>query len=200
MEISGAARIGTNWKLNDSLIQDPDTAERVEQALKIYFEINDTKEISRATLWGAHKAYIRGVLISIGAGKKRERRKKMSLLYKEIQELEQGTRPRVIPDRQTLIGKKREFEDLLEQERKCAFDFINKEKYQGGNKSGKWLVRRVKEKKNKTFIPKIRNEGGGLEFFSPKIAEVFHSYYSTLYRVGRKEEGERRILGSICGA
>lgn len=94
LEICGDARTGTNWKLNDSLIQDPDTAKRVEQKLRTYFEINDTKEISKATLWEAHKAYIRGILISIGARKNKKGGKKTSLLYKEIQELEQGTRPR----------------------------------------------------------------------------------------------------------
>lgn len=72
----------------------------------------------------------------------------MTLLYREIQELEQRMRPKGIPERQELIVKKKR-EELLEQERKCAFHSINKEKYQWGNKLGKWVVRRVKEKKNR---------------------------------------------------
>lgn len=77
--------------MNDSLIQDPGIISKIEQELKVYFEINDTMEVSRATLWKSHKAYIRGILIGIGAGKKRERGKRMASLYGEIQELEQGT-------------------------------------------------------------------------------------------------------------
>lgn len=79
-------------------------------------------------------------------------------------------------------------DELLDKERKCAFYTINREMYQEGNKSGKWMARRVKEKKDRTFISKIRNEKGILEFYSPKIAKVFQSYYSALYKVGRKEE------------
>lgn len=71
LEITGDVRTGMNWKLNDSLIQDPDSIRRIEQELKVYFEINNTAEISRATLWESHKDYIRGILIGIGAGKKR---------------------------------------------------------------------------------------------------------------------------------
>lgn len=40
----------------------------------------------------------------------------------------------------------------------------------GGNKSGKWMARRVKEKKkNRAFIPKIRNEGVDLNSSPPTL-------------------------------
>lgn len=39
-------------------------------------------------IWEAHKAYIRGKLISIGARKKKERSKDMERTKKEIHELE----------------------------------------------------------------------------------------------------------------
>lgn len=57
-----------------------------------------------------------------------------------------------------------------------VFHSINKERYQWGNKSGKWMARRVKEKKNRAFIPKIRDKGG-IEFSSPNFAKIFHSYF-----------------------
>lgn len=115
--------MGKNWKLNDSLIQDPEVINRIEQELE---------------------AFIRGLLIGTGVGQKKEREKKMALLYREIQEIEQRTRPKGIPERPELTVKK---EELLERERKCAFHTVNKEIYQWGNKSGKWLARRLKEKK-----------------------------------------------------
>lgn len=74
LEILGDTLTGKNWKLNDSLIQDPESFKRIEQELEVFFEI-DTAEISKATLWETHKAFIRGILIGMGAGKKKEGKK-----------------------------------------------------------------------------------------------------------------------------
>lgn len=198
VEIAGADRSRINWKLNDSLMQYPDVVEKIEQELKSYFKINDTEEISRPTLWEAYKTYIRGIWIVMGTRKKKERGENLTRLYREIQETEQSTRPRGLPEKRELIKKRRDLNELLEKERKCAFDTINRDVYREGNKPGKWMARRVREKKNRTFIPKIRDEEGNLEFSTPKIAKIFHSYYSALYDVGQRE-GEGQEEGKNKG-
>lgn len=43
----------------------------VKKEIEQYFSTNDTKEISGATLWEVHKAYISGIFIAIGAGGKK---------------------------------------------------------------------------------------------------------------------------------
>lgn len=45
--------------------------------------------VSRATIWEAHKAYKREILISIDAKKKKDRIRDMERTIKEIQDLEQ---------------------------------------------------------------------------------------------------------------
>ncbi|CAI9571030.1 unnamed protein product, partial [Staurois parvus] len=79
---------GLSWKLNETLLTDPDTDRKIREEIERFFEENETEDVSLATVWEAHKAYVRGILIAIGAKKKRERREKISGLLKEIAEME----------------------------------------------------------------------------------------------------------------
>lgn len=77
------------WRINEDLIEDSETEKTIMEEIEKYFLENETPELSKATIWEAHKAVIRGKLISIGAGKKKERGKNMMRTIKEIYELEQ---------------------------------------------------------------------------------------------------------------
>lgn len=89
MKIPGAQKKSNSWRLNEELIQGKEEEEKINEELDQYFKINDTKEITEVTLWEAHKAYIRAILIEIGSRKKMERKKNMEVLIKEIHVLEQ---------------------------------------------------------------------------------------------------------------
>lgn len=65
-----------SWKLNESLLKDPEVIDRIQSELNQFFILNDTGEVSPSIIWEAHKAYIRGVFISIGVGQKKKRREK----------------------------------------------------------------------------------------------------------------------------
>lgn len=99
-------------------------------------------------------------MIGVGAWKKKERGEELRTLYREIYDLEQMTRPQGIPERQELKVKKEELVQLLEQDKKRAFHIVNKERYQWGNKLGKWLGRVVREKKSLSFIKKFKMPRG----------------------------------------
>lgn len=174
--------------MNESLIQDPKVIKKIEGELEEFFTINDTPEISIPTLWESHKAYIRCILMLIGAQKKKKRRESLDLLLKEIQEIEQQSWPKGTPERQELIKKMEELASFLDQETKGAFFMVMKEKYQWGNKPGKLLAKILWEKKNVSFVLKIRDEKGEMVYSSSEIARVFHAYYSKLYSVSQLED------------
>lgn len=50
----------TAWRLNTSLLNDPQCKKYIEQEFKDNLEYNDNEEISPCTLWDAAKAVIRG--------------------------------------------------------------------------------------------------------------------------------------------
>lgn len=114
----------------------------------------------------------------------------MSTLYRETQDLQQMTRSKGIPERQELTLKKEELVELLEQEKKLAFHIVNR----GINGVIIWEMagQSSKRKKNASFIPKIKNDKGEMVYSSPKIANVFHSYYSSLYNMSSRGENGGR--------
>lgn len=118
----------------------------------MFFHINDTGEISGAVLWEAFKAYIRGVLISVGAGVKKERAKKKENLMTEIYKLEQIHKAHKGIDRpllHQLTIKREELKDLMENESNRIMNKHLRDKYRWGNKET--LGKNPEEKKRRKF-------------------------------------------------
>lgn len=78
-----------NWRMNEDLLQDREIENKIKKEMKQFFKINETTEVSMPIVWETHKAYIRGILISEGARKKKERQKRRNKLIVEIYALEQ---------------------------------------------------------------------------------------------------------------
>lgn len=87
-----------------------------------YFSLNHTPEVSKATIWETHKAYIRGKLISLGAGKKKEREIKMKNTVKELYDLKQKHKTQLDTEtQQKIIIKRGQLNGMMEQETRKIF-------------------------------------------------------------------------------
>lgn len=53
------------WRMDESLLLDPENCRQISDRLSQYFVENDVADTSQATLWTAHKCVIRGELISM---------------------------------------------------------------------------------------------------------------------------------------
>ncbi|XP_063806790.1 histone-lysine N-methyltransferase SETDB2 [Pseudophryne corroboree] len=60
------------WRLNDSLLHNPEINSHLQNMISDYFALNDHPDISRSTLWLAHKAVLRGHLISLASKAKKQ--------------------------------------------------------------------------------------------------------------------------------
>lgn len=76
------------WRLNESLLQDPEVLTDVVMENTHYFQTNDTTDGDAGLVWEAHKAVIRGVLIKHGARLKKLRTEQMTSLLDKLQTLE----------------------------------------------------------------------------------------------------------------
>lgn len=61
------------WHNNAFLLSHPHIRDEIEEKLKEYFSFNANGECSPTTIWCAHKAFARGILIQVAS---RERKKK----------------------------------------------------------------------------------------------------------------------------
>lgn len=144
------------WKLNKNLL-DKQGEEILKRELEQFFLVNETAEIADNSLWEAHKAYIRGILISMGARKKKERRKKREELIEEIFILEQGQKKKNYKNRNDrelqheLVLKRDELKDLLDLKMRGTFSRVAKDRYLWGNKNSKTLARILRKKRSINF-------------------------------------------------
>lgn len=180
------------WKLDEFLLKDPKVFEKIQEEVDFYFKANDTGEVSLSTLWEAHKAYTRGILISIGAGIKKKRREERERRMAEIFLLEQTHKEKRGQCQEVfhqLVVKREELRDVMEQDSKRTLNRITKENYLWSNKSSKHLARIIRNKKDRNFIGKIQNKKGELIRTSKGIAEEFKKFYEALYSIGQNRTG-----------
>ncbi|CAH2284025.1 Hypothetical predicted protein, partial [Pelobates cultripes] len=61
------------WRLNPTLLHNPESKLNTHKGIIDYFTTNDTQETTRGTLWVAHKAVLRGSLIAEASRLKKQK-------------------------------------------------------------------------------------------------------------------------------
>lgn len=69
------------WRLNESLLQDPEILADVVKEIGHYFDTNSTQDSKPEVVWETHKAVIQGILIKHGSRQKRLRTEQLKALF-----------------------------------------------------------------------------------------------------------------------
>ena len=85
LDLGRSAPRPNTWRLNASLLTDPELLPGIASSLSEYFRLNATPESDPMMVWQAHKCYMRGELIRLGSQKKR---KQTQLISDKIHDLE----------------------------------------------------------------------------------------------------------------
>lgn len=135
------------------------------------------------TLWEAHKCYIRGILIKIGAEKKRKNQTQLNELLLENQH-KKTLSPETLAE---LMKCREELKDRNTQTIKASMFRCQRKYYEQGNKSGRLLANTIKRQRVKAFVPQIVN--GPKQMSNPTgIARAFRDFYQNLYDLPRNKE------------
>ncbi|XP_054631650.1 E3 ubiquitin-protein ligase znrf1 isoform X1 [Dunckerocampus dactyliophorus] len=170
------------WRLNTSLLKDSDFLKYFEREWTMFLDFNDQPGVSASILWEAAKAVMRGKTISYSSYKKKKERLLESELEKKIQLLE--TAHADSKDEHILSNLRKLKLDLKEiTDKKIQFQLqrLRLEKFEHGNKHGKYLANQLKVNKEKSSISSIRNSGGHITHLPEEINSVFRSFYKNLY-------------------
>jgi hypothetical protein len=82
-----------NWKLNNTLLNDPWVIDEIKQEIKSFLEVNENEHTTYQKVWNTAKAVLRGKLIAMSAYIKRTERSQvndLTLLLKLLEKQEQG--------------------------------------------------------------------------------------------------------------
>lgn len=137
------------WKLNSSLLSDPEFCNVVKDSIQNYWSDNKNSPVSPAVMWDAAKATIRGYIISYTAAHKKALISKRQELEKEVKRLERlhNTTP-TQTNWSPLCHARAELNlDYTNHIKKLLF--LSKQNYyEHGNKSGRLLAYQIKKKQS----------------------------------------------------
>lgn len=172
------------WRLNESLLQDPEVLADVTKELNLYFQTNDQSDCDPGILWEAHKMVLGGILIKHGSQIKQECGKQLQLLLDKLYTAESRHKHVSSLDLDIELGLlRKQIIDLLHHKAKAALQFCPKTTYELGNKCGKLLAKMVREHGLSTCIPQIITTTGRKATLSKQITQEFRDFYSSLYKL-----------------
>lgn len=149
--LDGADPPSRSWRLNPYLLTNKEFCGFIQAQIKLYFETNDTPEVTSCTLWEAFKAYLRGCVISYEAAKKKEEATQRKHLEEQIQQLDLH---------REITNLKYQLNRLLSGKISSAFLFIKQKHFEFGEKPHKLLARQLKEIEADRAIHKIGDDRG----------------------------------------
>lgn len=175
------------WRNNTYILAHPQFSAELQKKLTDYFVINNDGSCSPTTVWCAHKAVARGLLIQQAAREKKNRSQRIQSIQAKITRLERQHKQ--APDRNsTILSQLNNLRTELKQTLMADYDFHYKRLrvswYSQNNKAGKLLASQLKRKRIKACIPYLKHHITNTSYSNPKdIAEVFKDYYASLYNL-----------------
>ena len=158
----------------------------MKKGLKEFFDVNDNMSVNNTTLWCAHKAYARGLLIQITAREKKNRNNTINSILVEISNLEKlhKKNPQNIILERQLNNLRSDLRSLLIADHDKYLKKLNLKYYSQGNRAGKLMASQIKLCQQRNKIHKLTHHTSGKTILNPKeIADTFSLYYETLYNL-----------------
>ena len=78
------------WRLNNTLLNNPEIAEETKEEIKKYLEKNDNENTTKQNLWDAAKAILRGKFIAVQSYFKKQEKSQINNLTIYLKQLEKG--------------------------------------------------------------------------------------------------------------
>lgn len=181
--LSTPHRVNT-WRLNTSLLSDPDLLPHIREAISDFFIHNNTQDMDPMMIWEAHKCTIRGELIKLGAQRKKKEEKDNQDLSDKIRTLEASHKQSLaVKTAKELLEARKALQDIIHTKTQRSLFFKKRIYYESGDKTGRFLARALREFYSNNIISGIRSPDGTVEVTPEAIASQFHDYYSTLYNL-----------------
>lgn len=173
----------TLWRLNTSLLNDPQCKDCIKKDFNDYVDCNDNGAVSPSTLWDAAKAVIRGKLIMWSTHKKKEKDKQISDLTAKLKSLEnRHMKYNDVDALKQIQHTKQILNNIYESQLEIKAKFLKQNFYENGPKSKKLLAWRIRQQLAERFIHKIKDLQTNKTYHEPEdIQRSFENYYSNLY-------------------
>lgn len=170
------------WRMDPRLVSDPKFYDYMLIQLEIFFENNDTPDVSPGLLWETLKAFLRGCVISYQGSRNKLYKAKLLELGKQIHQLDnENAQKPSLEIYKKILQLRYEYNKLASDKLSKSFLFIKQRHFEFGDKPHKLLARQLRKLENDKTIHKIRTKSGIQCTTSKDINNSFKEFYSNLY-------------------
>lgn len=173
------------WRVRADILKSPKNVESLRDSLTEFFQNNLGSVSESATLWCAHKAFSRGLLIQLTHRANRRRTQHLDTLTVEIKKLETQNQNNPSRDlKQKLMILRQELRSHLLDTYDRNLKKLRAKHFVTNNKAGKMLAGKIKGQRAKNRIKSIQHPSTGETLHDPRdIANAFGTYYESLYNL-----------------
>lgn len=177
----GLAPTPHTWRLNEALLSDLVAESETAKSIEEYFSFNALPETPPSIVWTAHKAVVRGKLISIASSYNKMHRQKILDLTTELDRLYKNTNTLGLESTRRLIDQKRlELDSLLSSKTEKVLRWSKAKFLLHNNTASTLFARKLNQTYRPTHVYKLAS-GTGLSTSHPKeVLGIFEHFYSSL--------------------
>uniref|UniRef100_A0A803J5Q1 Reverse transcriptase domain-containing protein n=1 Tax=Xenopus tropicalis TaxID=8364 RepID=A0A803J5Q1_XENTR len=171
------------WRLNETLITNTEVQNQIKTILQEYFKHNTTPDMSPQTIWLAHKATLRGELINISKGIRKQNEERQNSLEQKIKQAEITYHKNPTQKLKKQIQKdKNDLTQLVLAKTEYRLKRLKQYYYTHSNKANRLLVNKLRIQQAKHRISHLTKNNSKITD-PTQIANEFASYYKNLYNL-----------------
>lgn len=178
------------WRANTFIMKTSPYAEELNSHLSDFFTHNVDSVSDPTTVWLAHKAYIRGILIQMCSRAKKTKSHRIEQITSTLDALHSAnsTNPTQAALKQ-ILSLRLELKSLLLDTYEKSSRILKAKFYSTSNRAGKLMARRIHGIRTKSKLPFLIHPTSQEKLTNPQdIAEAFCAYYKKLYNLPEDPE------------
>ncbi|XP_063819155.1 LOW QUALITY PROTEIN: uncharacterized protein LOC135057187 [Pseudophryne corroboree] len=171
-----------SWRLNETLLKIPSFKSKMAGLLREYFSFNNPESGCSPLVWEAHKAVLRGHVISYASHRNREHKTLLKDLTDQVQNLDSlHKRSPTDSNYKQLMAARAALNALITEKIDKSLRWLNQRFYEKSNKADALLANRLKARKALSSIVSLKDSNGNTHYKPSDINSIFKDYYARLY-------------------
>ena len=195
---SNSPKRAPRWRLNLTLLQNPQFCQQFKQGLAEFVSVNKDSVADIRYVWNAIKGYIRNSSIAFSSGVNRRQLKAILDLERIQSKLIEEQQSNFNRDKERQLAKTTsELNALITKRSEFLVHRAKQSDYLDGSKPSYLLASKIRYNEGLADIPSIINEAGTLVHDPSLINLEFQKFYKTLYTsdITNTEELEHFFIG-----
>lgn len=183
----GLDRGDYSWRLNASLLNNPDFCSFISEQISTFLNNNDKGDVNDSVLWESMKAVLRGQIISYEAAERKRARLRLERIEEELTSLEtEYKNSQTTTTLNKIISLKYEYNSIISKNVEKLLMRVRQQYFELGDKPHRLLARQLRQAQAARAIYSIKSRNGTTLTDPQKINKCFADFYADVYQTQGK--------------